>query len=187
MTQHLLNGSQIGAVFQQVYGKGMAQGVGGDILLNARFFLIVLDDLPKALATHAFAAHIHKQRMLFLIGDEPGTNIPHIVLQRLHRSGVQRHDALLSLAAAADKAGGQIDIADIQTDQLTDSNSGGIQQLQHSVVTESLFVHAFGLLQKQLYLPVGEDLRILPLHLHGHHALGRVALHSAALHHIGIK
>ena len=116
MTQHLLNRSQIGAVFQQVYGKGMAQGVGGDILLDARFFLIVLDDLPEALATHAFAAHIHKQRMLFLIGDEPGTNIPHIVLQSLHRSGVQRHDALLSLAAAADKAGGQIDIADIQTD-----------------------------------------------------------------------
>lgn len=37
VTQHLLNGPQIGAVFQQVYGKGMAQGVGGDILLDARF------------------------------------------------------------------------------------------------------------------------------------------------------
>ena len=187
MTQHLLNGAEVGAVFKQVDGKGVAQGVGRDVLLDAGLLLIVFDDLPESLTAHALAAHVHEQGIFLLIGNEPGADIPHIILQRLHCSRVQGHDALLLLAAAADKADRQIHIVDVKTDQLTDADTGGVQQLQHGVVAEALLVHAFRLFQKQLHLAVGEDLRIFPFHLHGHHALGRVCFHGAALRHVRIE
>ena len=44
VAQHHLERAQIRPVFQQVGRKGVAQGVGGDVLLNPRLFLIVLDD-----------------------------------------------------------------------------------------------------------------------------------------------
>ena len=48
VSQHLLDGVEIRAVFQQMGGKGVAQGVRGDFCLNSGLLLIVLDDLPKA-------------------------------------------------------------------------------------------------------------------------------------------
>ena len=38
VAQHALNGSQIGAAFQQVSGKGVAEGVRADVLGDAGFF-----------------------------------------------------------------------------------------------------------------------------------------------------
>ena len=35
VAQHLLDGAEVRAVFQQMDGEGVAQGVGGDILLDA--------------------------------------------------------------------------------------------------------------------------------------------------------
>ena len=58
MPQHLLNGTEIRSVFQQMDGEGVAQGVGGDILLDAGGLLVVLDDLPEALAAHALSVHV---------------------------------------------------------------------------------------------------------------------------------
>ena len=50
MAQHLLDGAQIRPVLQQMGGKGVAQGMGRDVLFDPRLFLIVLNELPKALA-----------------------------------------------------------------------------------------------------------------------------------------
>ena len=47
VAQHLLNGVEVCAVFQQMGGKGMAERVGGDVLLDARLLLVVLDDLQN--------------------------------------------------------------------------------------------------------------------------------------------
>ena len=41
MSQHLLNGVDIGAVFQQMGREGVAQRVRGNILFNVGFFLII--------------------------------------------------------------------------------------------------------------------------------------------------
>ena len=64
MAQHLLNGFQIRAVFQQMGGKAVTKCMRGDILLNVGSCLIVLDDLPKALAGHPLTAQIDEQRLL---------------------------------------------------------------------------------------------------------------------------
>ena len=48
MAQHLLHGTQIGPVLEQVSGKGVPQGMGCYFTGNLRF-LGVFSDLPEAL------------------------------------------------------------------------------------------------------------------------------------------
>ena len=43
MSQHLLDGAQVGSAFQQVCGKGMAEGVRTDFLMDARQFGLLLE------------------------------------------------------------------------------------------------------------------------------------------------
>ena len=114
-------------------------------LLISAFSLIVLDHLPKALTAHALAVHVDKQGLLVLVSDDAGPDILHVVLQRLDGGRIQRHDALLVLAPASDEACGQVDVTDVQTDELRHADTGGVQQLQHGVVTEPLLIHALGL------------------------------------------
>ena len=61
MPQHLLDRVDVRAVFQQVRRKGVAQGVGRDVLLDPGLFLVVLDDLPEALTGHALAADVDEE------------------------------------------------------------------------------------------------------------------------------
>ena len=88
MTKHLLNRTQIGAIFQQVSGKGVAQSVGRDVLLNARLLLIVLDELPEALAAHPVAAHIDKEGRLIHRVHQLGPHIGYVFAQRPDGRGV---------------------------------------------------------------------------------------------------
>ena len=60
VAQHLLDGTQVCPILQQMGGEGMAQGVGRDVLFNTSLLLIVLDELPKALAAHPLPVHVHK-------------------------------------------------------------------------------------------------------------------------------
>ena len=165
----------------------MAQRVGRDILADLRHLLIVLDDFPEALAAHALTVHIDEQRLLLRLGNQLGTNLLHIVAQRLDRGGIERNDALLALALAADEAGAETHVADVERDQLADSDTGGIEQLQHRVVAVALGVDALGLVKKQLDLLAGEDLRELALHLHRGNALGRVGGNQAVHLQIPVK
>ena len=61
MSQHFLYRMDVRTVFQQMRCKGMAQGVGSDILLYACLFLVVLHYFPEALSGHALSADIHKK------------------------------------------------------------------------------------------------------------------------------
>ena len=88
VAQHLLDGTQVRTVLQQVGGEGVAQGVGRDVLLDARLLLIVLDELPKALAAHPLPVHVHKQSGLVQILHQPGTHVMDIVIQHLDGGGI---------------------------------------------------------------------------------------------------
>ncbi len=67
---------------------------------NPCLFLIVLDDFPETLTAHTLAVHVHEQRRLRLVGDDPGPDVPYVVLKGLHRTVVQGDDALLVPLAA---------------------------------------------------------------------------------------
>ena len=165
MTQHFLNGVQIRAVFEQMRGKAVAQGVRRDVLVDLRLFLIVFDDLPEALAAHALTGDVDKQRLLRGRGDHFRADVGDVVVQHLKRLGIKRNDAHFAAALAADKAAGDADVVHVEPDQLADADAGGIQDLQHRLVAAALHIAALRLLQKQLHLFAGEDLRQLLLRL----------------------
>ena len=85
VSQHLLDGVEIRAVFQQMGGKGVAQGVRGDFCLNSSLLLIVLDDLPKALAAHAVSAHVDEEGCLAGGLHQLGAHPVQIFAQSPHR------------------------------------------------------------------------------------------------------
>ena len=64
MSQHLLHSPQISPVFQKMGGKGMTQGMWGDILVQISFLRIAAQDFEKALPAHTTAAGIEKQYFL---------------------------------------------------------------------------------------------------------------------------
>ncbi len=187
MAQHLLNGAQIRPILQQMGSKGVAQGVGRDVLVNLRLLLVVFNDLPEPLPAHALAAHIHKERRLPGRQHQLGPYVPNVVRQRLHRRRVQGDDPLLSPADAPDEPRRQIHVLHVQPDQLADPDARGVQQLQHGVVPVALGVHALGLLQKQIHLLAREDLGQLPLRAHRRRVLGRVGPDHALAEKVAVK
>ena len=67
--------------------------------LNSCLGSITFQNLPKALTAHALAIHVDEQGRLRLVGDDPGPDVPYVVLKGLHRTVVQGDDALLAPAA----------------------------------------------------------------------------------------
>ena len=172
MTQHLLYRAQIRAVFQQMRGKTVAQGVGRDILFYSGLLLVGFHDLPEALAAHPLPVHVHEQRALVRRGDHIRADKFDIILQRFQRGGIYRDGTNAVTPAAVDDAGSQVHIGDIQADELRDTDARGIQQLQHGLVAIALAVRPLRLLQQQFDLFGRQDLRQLVAGLFGHEAPG---------------
>ena len=165
VAEHLLDRAKICTVFEQMRREAVAERMRRDILFDMRFFLIILDDLPEALTAHAFAGYVDKERMLGRNGDHFGPDGLYVFMQRLQRLGIDRDDAYLFSAFAADKAPGKTDIIDVQPDQFADPDAGRVQNLKHSLVPAALHFRNLGLLQKKLDLFSGQNLRKLLLGL----------------------
>ena len=187
VSQHLLDGVEIRAVFQQMGGKGVAQGVRGDFCLNSGLLLIVLDDLPKALAAHALPAHIHEQGAFLRVLQHLGPHVLYVVLKRPDSRRVEGDHPLLSPAGTADKAGGQVDIFQIQTNQFRDTDTRGIKQLQHGPIAAALGIRGIRLLQKEFHLLGGKDVGQLPLYLRRGQPPGRIDGHPALRDQIAVE
>ena len=178
MAQHLLDGVDIRAVFQQVRCKGVAQRMGRNVLLDPRLLLVVLHNLPEALPGHAVAADVHEQGLFFWGGDHLRPHKGDVFVQGLDGGAVHRDEPLLVSAVAADDAGAQVHIVDVQVNQLTDPDACGVEQLQHGPVPVALGVHALGLFQQQLHFLAGQDLRQLLGALVRHQTQRRVGLYQ---------
>ena len=61
VTHQLLDRTHIGAIFQQMHSEAVAQRMRCDLLLDMSCTLVILQDLPKALAGHSHAAYIDEQ------------------------------------------------------------------------------------------------------------------------------
>ena len=66
MPEQLLHQFQIGAVFQQMGCKGVAQSLRGDFGLDLRLLLVFAQDFPKALTAEPLAVEIEKERERWL-------------------------------------------------------------------------------------------------------------------------
>ena len=187
VAEHLLNGFEIRAVFQQMRRKAVPEGVRRNVLLNPGGLLIVLDDLPEALAGHTLTAEIHEQSLLKRIGNHAGPNLVDVLLQSANRCGIERDHPALGPGAAPNQSGGQIGVLQVKRDQLADANAGGVEQLQHSLVAEALGVGEPGLFQQGLDLLAREDLRQLLLNLCQMDGLRRVDRNHVNRNQIGEK
>lgn len=65
VAQHFLYGAKIRAAFHQVRGKGMTEGVGGNDLVDARFFDEVFDDQKDHDPGESPAAPVQEQNVFF--------------------------------------------------------------------------------------------------------------------------
>ena len=137
----------------------MAQSVRGYILFNSRLFGIMLYNFPKALAGHAPAVQIDEKSGFVRLLQHLRADFFHILCQSAHCRRIQRDDTLLTAAFTADDTGGQVQVAQIQIDQFGYTYSGGIEQFQHRFIPIPLGIVAFRLLQKQVDLFAGQDLR----------------------------
>ena len=69
----------------------------GNLGFDPRLFLIVLDELPKALSAHALTVHIYKQRRL-TFGNQTGPDVFYVIGQSFHCSLIQGDNPAFSLA-----------------------------------------------------------------------------------------
>ena len=61
MPHKLLNGTKIRSVLQQVNRKTVSKCMRGNLFLNPGLTLVMLQNLPKTLATHACTTYINEQ------------------------------------------------------------------------------------------------------------------------------
>ena len=148
--------------------------MGRDVLLNARLFLVVLHDLPKALAGHAFAADVDEKRLFIRHQDHLRPNQCDVVAQRLDRCGIHGDKSLTVAARAANDPGDQVYIGNIEVDELGHADACRIKKLQHRLIPVALGVYALRLLQQKLDLLAAQNLRQLLCALVRDQTLGRV-------------
>ena len=91
---------QISSVFQQVNCEAMAQRMGRYLLFDSGSHLIIFQDFPKALSTHARSADVHKKCSLLLDADQHRTRLVKVICQCFRCSGINRNNAAVLSAAA---------------------------------------------------------------------------------------
>ncbi len=187
VAQHFLDGAEVRAVFQKVGGERVAQGVGSDVLVNLGGLLVVLDHLPEALAGHTLTVDVDEQGLLRGGGDHLAPDQVDVVGHRANGGGVHGDVALLAVGGALDDAGGELHVVDVHADELADTDAGGVKELQHSPVPVALHVGTLGLVQEQLHLLTGEDLRELFHAAFDGDIVDRVCLHRAMLLHKDVE
>ena len=84
MSQHFLNGFQVGTVLQEMCRKAVAQCVRRNLLIDLRFFLIMLNEFPKALAGHSLTRHVDKEGRLIIIRNQLRTYVRDVLIQRIY-------------------------------------------------------------------------------------------------------
>ena len=187
MSQHFLNRQQICAVFQQMGGKGMAQCVRCDLLLNPGHILVMLDDLPKSLAGHTRTIHINEKSAFLRLFDQLWTNMFDIVAQSPDRRGIKRNDPFFFSVDATKKGCAQVQMFQVQINKFTDPDPGGIEKFQHSLVTAPFWVSGIRLFQKEFHFLAGKDLGQLSFYLFQNQSLGGIERYQSLSHYVGIK
>ena len=132
MAQQFLHVPQGSPLLQQMGGEAVAQGVGGDFLVQAGFLAVGFQDVPDPLAGQALAAVIDKEgRLVLVVAHQGHPGAGQVLLQAAHSLGVGVHDPLLgAFAPAADVGFLEVDVLDIEGNQFADPQAGGVQEFQ---------------------------------------------------------
>src|SRR3954454_614068 len=159
VAEHLLNRAQVAAAGQQVGGEGVAQGVRAHAVGQAGARRVPADDLVEALARQLPAAEVHEQVHLGAVLDQLWAPALEVDVHRAHGRLADRHDALLrTLAARAQDALVEVDVAQLEPDRLGGAQTRRVHQLQQRPVAQGVRLGPVRLGEQLLDLATGQDL-----------------------------
>jgi len=141
VAEHFLDGAEVGPALEQVGGKGMAEGMRRDGLLDAGSVDVASEDFP---GTHA------RERLATSIQEEDALPLPFLefraLLADVGRNGRDRgsadgHEALLAaFAENTDQLLLENEVAHAERDPFGDTKTGAIGQLEHRAIAEDEWV-----------------------------------------------
>jgi len=130
VAEHGLDRAQIGASFEQVGGKGMAQRMRLHFFVDARQQGVTTNELPETLAGHRFSRTIRENKRARFSFEQFRSNHGHILRQLFARPLAERHSSYLgALAFYGDLIPLEADSLGLQLHQLRHAQAGRIKQL----------------------------------------------------------
>ena len=135
MTQHLLNHAEVGAIFQEVRGKTVAQHVRADMLGDAGAFGAAVHEFPQGHAAQLPAAVAQEHRARRVGPYQLRTHPVQIQFQPFQRLAADRDDAfLVALANHTQEAGLEVNVLQLQPGQFGCAQPAGIHDLEDRLV-----------------------------------------------------
>ena len=136
MAEEYLDGSQVRPPLQEMGGEGMAEGVRGNGLADARLQCVAFDEFPHALPREPGAGTVEED--LVLHGREQGAHIAQVV-GHAHDGGVmQRHQPLFAaLAENFYHAPLEIEIEGLQFDEFGNAHPRRVEEFEHGAIPQA--------------------------------------------------
>ena len=157
MPQQNLHGTQIGAAFQKMRGKGMPEGMRRDLTADARRQRVFLDGFPDVLPREPVAGTVDEKQTA--VGGKFGAAVGDIVLQPGLRLGMQGHQALLAaLAEHPHEPALQVDVLQRQAADFRHPQARRIQHLHEAAVPPAGLVAQIRLRKQALHLLAAQHL-----------------------------
>src|ERR1700739_4207693 len=111
VTEQHLHHAQVGAVVEQMGGKGVPQSVRREFLADAGLARVTLDDVPEGLARHAIATPGREQVVGLALEQDLAARAAREFLERAHRLLAERNQPLaIALAEDPDDALVEVDL-----------------------------------------------------------------------------
>ena len=159
MAQQHLHHPQVRPVVEQMGGKGVTQGMGGQGLANPSLQGIALDEQPEGLAGHAATAYRGEQVIAHPPVEDVRTPLPHIGLEPGNGLFPQWDQALLvALARHPHHPLHQAHGLRGQGHQLRHPQPRGVEDLQHGAIALAAWLVSQRSAQQGLDLGLGEGL-----------------------------
>src|SRR3954468_1175092 len=160
--EHLLQRAEVAASRQQVGRERVVQRVRAHLARQPRGGRVALDDLVEALAREAVAAVVDEQPRLVVVADQLRAAAAEVGAERPRGGGADRHHPLLgALAAGAQDARFEVEVADLEVDRLGGAQAAGVHDLQQRAVAERGRLGALRLGEQLRDLVAREHLREL--------------------------
>ena len=183
VTQHLLDGTQVGSAFQQVGGEGVAEGVGADGFGDAGAVGQLLDQVEDHDARDAVAPAGQEDVVLIAGLDAAVAAVHEPIVDFLDGAAGDGYQALLAaFALDADELLVEVEVAEAQVAQLADAQAAAVQRLNDGAVALSLgLVHVHGV-DDAVYLLHGQYLGQVEADFRAFQQFGGVGLQVVRQH-----
>ena len=158
VAEHLLDGTQVRAAFEEMGGEAVAEGVGGDGGADACGATELLDDVEDGDAGEGRTAADAQEDIILGAGlDGDACAVVEPVLQFRYGTGRDGHEPLLlAFAVHTDEALVEEEVAHLQMAELTDAEPAGVEGLQNGAVALALGLGHIDGVDEEIDLADGE-------------------------------